>query len=471
MTTPTGYLVNATTTKDASYTDLSLLFKGLTGATKADATGFTNSAGNDLNTIFSPISTTSIDYNTNMISLTGEDLRYVFASINTPPTAFYTVTDATYFESSYVSELGSYTGVVFYIPFGSNPSGGLMTGTITFNTDVSTNIIIVGGGAGGGGLYNPSGYSNYWVGCGGGGGATITVPLSLTGNTAYSFGVGQGGFGGLSTTQPTTQPVQSPGNISWFKNGSDYYNAGGGTLNTYTTTNLVGFKTSDGGSVTTTIASGSSVPPNFIGGGGGGGGGECNYNDASSTPSYVGGTGGSYYTAGTNTNSGAAGSSSFYTSVNSNQQLYWKGGAGGNAYFQNLSLGVSTPFLTNKLTPVGGGGGGASAYSVPGNSLWFYWGYAGLGYAGAGYAGIGSGVPPGNGNNAYGYGSNANNNAYSQYTISGASNINPGPTGPAYGYGAGGGGAYNNASNTPACTGGFGGNGVVMIYWDNTKFY
>ena len=423
MTTPTtGYLVNSTTGTDASYTDLSYIFKPLVaGTTQADATGFKDSSGNDLNTVFNKLSSSStpITYNTNMISLSGQDLRYVFAPYTT--TSFYTVTAGTTY---LVLTNGDYTGLVFYIPFGSIPSSGQMTGTITFNKDVSANIIIVGGGAGGGTYYAPTYTSNIWTGCGGGGGSTITVPLTLTGNTSYSFGVGQGGLGGTK---------QSSGNTSYFNNGSSAYNAGGGTVTAPDSTS--GVQTSSGGNVT--LSSGGIAPSGFVGGGGGGGGGEQNIVDPQSFTQGAGGAGGSYY----GENEGDAGTA---VAVTNNQ---WVGGVGGNSYFQTLSNGVSVPFSTSPTMKVGGGGAGGQ---IPNST--FNCGYAGNGLGGA------------TNSNGYGYIANANNNSYTVNTVSADTYI-PG------GYGAGGGGAYNNSTNSTPCTDGYGGNGTVIIYWDNTKFY
>ena len=447
MTTPTGYLVNTTTGTDASYTDLSYIFKALVAGTiPASATGFTNSAGNDLNTIFNPKGSTSIDYNTNMISLTGEDLSQVFAPYT--PTAFYTVTGATYFESTY----SDYTGVVCYIPFGSIPSSGQMTGTITFNKAVSANIIIVGGGAGGGGYYTQvpggavPGTGNVWLGCGGGGGATITVPLTLAASNPYKFAVGQGGNGGNTYINNLTQ---TSGANSYFTNGTVSYTAGGGTVTspTASTTNI-GFQNSSGGNVKIN----GTAPAGFIGGGGGGGGGNAQITSVSYLMQGTGGTGGSNYNG---LNFGQTGSTAFYT-TNSLQNSLWVGGAGGYSYFQNSSGGVSTPFSSSVTSmPVGGGGGGGY-YITDGTGYW-------CGNAGQGSGGqsISSG---------YGWAPNANNNSYSEINLSSGGSGIPGPTGIQYGYGAGGGSPYTNFASVSPSTGGFGGNGVVIIYWDNTQF-
>jgi hypothetical protein len=428
----TGYLVNinAGTSADASYNDLSYIFKALvTGTTPAQATGFTNSAGKDLNTIFNPLSsTTTIGYNTNMISLTGQDLSQVFDPFTTTPptptTLSYTVTDATYYESFNTNT--SYRGVVFYIPYGITPTNGQMTGTITFNQNVAANVIVVGGGAGGG---TRNTLNNRWYGGGGGGGACITSPVSFTGNTSYSFAVGQGGLGGGTSD---TVSIQSSGNNSYFLNGAVYYNANGGNVTAPDT--LTGVVYSIGGSVN---VSNNSSPIGLTGGGGGGGGGEIGY--VGSWTYAAGGTGGSWNSI----NPGVAGSSAVAS---------YKGGTGGNSYFKT----VSSPFLDGSTTtPVGGGGAGGSYVDSPLTS---------------GTAGLGSGGFPYYTTKYNGWGCNANNNSYTQYTLSSGAYGVVGPTGPAYGYGAGGGATYNTSGDGTYFTGGNGGNGVVMIYWDNTLY-
>ena len=262
--------------------------------------------------------------------------------------------------------------------------------------------------------------------------------MTFEGNTTYSLLVGLGGLGG---SLASNYPIQSSGGNSYFKNGSVTYTAGGGTVLPATSSPNTGFQNSSGGMAYVSPA-GSSTPTGFTGGGGGGGGGQWNLGK-SLAGGNTGGTGGSYYSA----NAGVTGNTSFYSNPSGGVYSYY-GGTGGSSYFTTTSSGVSTPFNSNVITQVGGGGGAATATS---GSI-YYSGYAGLGYGGA----------QGSNGAAYGWANNANNNSYSQYTLSGGSSTIAGPTGLQGGYGAGGGGGYPSGN-----TGGFGGNGTVIIWWDN----
>jgi hypothetical protein len=144
------------------------------------------------------------------------------------------------------------------------------------------------------------------------------------------------------------------------------------------------------------------------------------------------------------------GSSSSYGNVSTSGAFDAYGGKGGASKF----ISVSTPFNSTTSMNFGGGGGAATYYKSSG---YYYGGAAGLGSGGL----VGSFST---------YQGNANNNSYSKYTISSTSSSSPGPTGIGAGYGAGGGATYYNTSNLQAPTGGFGGNGCVIIYWDNTLY-
>jgi len=432
----TGYLVNTGTSTNPVYTDLSDIFQPLGTGTPAAATGFTDANGNDLNTIFAPFILGCISApKTNMKIANGQDLNQVFAPLGCTSQIKYTISNGTYFES-YNSP---WRGLVFYIPFGSVNANG-MTGTISFNRDVSANIIVVGGGAGGGTYYTPNS-TNQWGGCGGGGGATIIVPLILTNNTTYNLSVGQGGRGGATSN---TTPIQSGGGASYFKKGTVLYTAGGGTVAAPLSTN--GFQNSSGGIAS--INSGP-APSGFTAGGGGGGGGEINLR--TKTQYGTGGTGGSYNAT---TNPGVKGGNAYYQDAQNGEARV--GGNGGNSYFTK----VSTPFnSTYSTTPVGGGGSATLNYTPDTKEAAFYSAFAGFGTGGAQQTEV---------NTKYtGWAPNANNNSYSSYTVSSGNSTTKGPTGLAGGYGAGGGGAVDavNQSALKGCTGGVGGNGVVMIYW------
>ena len=431
MTTPTtGYLVNITKGTDASYTDLSDIFKALPKAATilAQATGFKDSSGNDLNTIFAPfvlgLCSNSAPV-TNMISRTGNDLNTVFAPIvciapipPIPPTLEFTVKTDQAWTATQLVTATNYTAYILTTKYSYYVDS---VASFSFNRDVTANIILVGGGSGGG-TNTSATYGN-----GGGGGSCITATFNFTAGQLYPITAGVGGVGGEDNTSggaSTLTYITTSGTV--------VHSAAGGS----TALSPDGLIVGNGGSASKPLT----LPTNFAsyGGGGGGAGGF----PSSQTAEYPGGVGGF---GSSDLNKGVDGSNNYYVYANN-----FYGGVGGRSGATSIPL----PFISSSTTMyVGGGGCGGSIYyyTTGGDGRNNY-------YNGA--AGLGAGGVNGATNTTI---CNANNNSHTTYTVTNK-------TGIAGGYGAGGGATQSGDQSSDPGDQGFGGNGCVIIWWDNTQF-
>jgi len=241
----TGILVNRGTTSSPNLQDLNTIFRAYSGGDKAVATGITVPPnGQDLNALFDPIGGCTGVTGTNILT-NSRDLSELFAPIgctgSAGPTGSTGSTGSISYDCSnnnvglYTSSYYPFTGLLFYIPFGSpGVINGQLNNTITFNKTVNAVITVVGGGAGGGTLnsltYSSSTTAPNWAGCGGGGGGAFTLPFTFVAGVTYPFGIGQGGFGG-----GTNNTIQSSGYASYFgtsitDTNAPIYVAGGGTV-------------------------------------------------------------------------------------------------------------------------------------------------------------------------------------------------------------------------------------------------
>ena len=388
-------------------TDLSSIFYALssTGSTpQTTPTGFLYNAGTDA----------SPNY---------KDLIYLFSAYVDEPKAVVT----NYISSAYNKDLNAIFQRIDYTPttytvtdqtalmkytetsyngytglvFIVNSTDARVSASATITFNKTINATIIVVGGGGGG----GGYT----GGGGGGGGTTFVSQSISKDSSYNIFVGSGGAKG---------PV-------YYGNGTDGLQSNFGNYISYPGKGGNASSQCNGGA-------GGNINTNYGGGGGGGGGGayvsRTNRNSRSS-----GGT------AGTNQSGGnSAGASQGVQGVTpSGLNVYFYGGKGGNSYNQDSSGGVFLPFITSTPTIKvgGGGGGGGSAQNAPNPTLQ------------GGYCGVGDG-------GLYGY-SDDNRNGQTSF-----SSISSG-----YGNGGGGGGGDGGTAILPNYTGGNGGAGVVIIYW------
>ena len=222
------------------------------------------------------------------------------------------------------------------------------TGTITFPSNTTAQVLIVGGGGGGGGTA-----SNNEGGGGGGAGGVGVGSLTFTSNITYSISIGNGGVGGIangSTSFSTSggNTTITGGTISETANGGGY----GGHAWTYQTGGNGG---SGGG--------GNGSGNNYPGGTSTRGSGSLTYygNAGGSGPHFQSGGGGggatSIGTAGAD-NSGGNGGSGYTWTINGG--VYGGGGGGGLEGTSYATLGTGTAGSSSG----GGGNGGSSSVSA-----------------------------------------------------------------------------------------------------------
>jgi len=244
-----------------------------------------------------------------------------------------------------------------------------ITGSITFPSNVTAQVLVVGGGGGGGGTVG-----NYESAGGGGGGGVGVGSLTFTANSAYSISVGNGGTAGVGTNTTITTASTSGSNttitgtsISETARGGGYGanssnqpggNGGsGGGGNGFGVANPGGTATTGTGSLTYYGNTGGSGPNGLSGGGGGGA-----TSAGAAGADASGGNGGSGYTwtlnGGVYGGGGGGGlEGTQYATLGTG--TYGKGsGGGGNG-------GISTVSAVSGLANTGGGGGGA--YGGTGN--------------------------------------------------------------------------------------------------------
>ena len=208
------------------------------------------------------------------------------------------------------------------------------TGTITFNTTETINVLLVGGGGGGGGSYTSS--SGYTTGCGGGGGGVGYGTINFTAGETYTITVGTGGVGGYGNPN-----VNGNSTFDYAHSGNDTTISGNGVS-----------ETAFGGGLGMVVVTG------YNGGSGGSGGSGSNGGSAtkgsssttlSHSVTYYGNAGGNSYGS---SNGGGGGGGAGSAGVNVVQ-----GGAPGNG-------GNGIVFPINSQYYGGGGGGGVGQQGI-----------------------------------------------------------------------------------------------------------
>ena len=230
-------------------------------------------------------------------------------------------------------------------------------GSISFPSDVSAQVLIVGGGGGGG-------YTNSGEGAGGGGAGSVGVgQLKLVSRKTYSITVGNGGSGGIGSSNTIGKNGENSSiigdTISETANGGGYGgsniggsgqaggNGGSGGGGAAGWQNQ-GYGTSSGGSGTLTYYANNGGQGYWNGSGGSGGG--ASAAGTKPTSNSVGANGGSGYiwTINSTPYGGGGGGGAFTNS----STAYGTGGIGGG--------GTGGPNENNGTVNTGGGGGGGS---------------------------------------------------------------------------------------------------------------
>ena len=250
------------------------------------------------------------------------------------------------------------------------------TGTISFPSNTSTDVLIVAGGGGGGG-----GQVTYESAGGGGAGGVGHGTLTFAAGVSYTITVGAGGTGGIyEPFDSTSKGSGTSGSNSSIVGGSINVVANGGgrggSVKGGTNTAQAGGSSGGGagwGSTVQNNTKGTGTGLTYLGNNGG----------TTSGPNYAGSGGGGAGSAGSsgvqNGTGGAGGSGFTWTPTN---RTYGGGGGGGfvGAYFNNSptaaggaggsgggGAGGGSSVPTAGTAKTGGGGGGACSKSVVGD--------------------------------------------------------------------------------------------------------
>jgi hypothetical protein len=339
---------------EVSGNDLSYIFKPYDGDTpKVPTTNFiTTDISGDLCNIFQPYDGSSLKTNlTGFVTSASGDLCNIFQPI------LYTISsqtdNITYSERSTTD----YTGLVFDFS-GNKPNTTtnipLASAIITFNMDISVNLIIIGGGGSGAGD----------GGGGGGGGGTIDMSFNIVKGTTYNITVACG-------TSSAGLNIPIYGGNSVFNSSYVAYSGSGGYPRGYS--NPLG---GNGGGTNMTSSNEN---------GGGGGGGACGFLNNTPTVSSGGNNNSDNSNYGQN-GTFVGGSSYNYTTIpiksisvpfmNSSSIITCgggggacfnntdKGGTAGNGYggFTFETGGIGYPGNNDIHTGYGGGGGGGGSF-------------------------------------------------------------------------------------------------------------
>ena len=252
-----------------------------------------------------------------------------------PPAEWLSLQSGDSYEGGIIYKVDATTYQLWYYPE-SRTTGGIASNSTpisgTFTVDQQTQIKVYGVGGGGGGR----GENSH---AGGGGGAFTTDYFDVGNGEQFSYTVGAGGRGGVSSYTSTSVPYLGDSN-----NDST---AGGDTTFTAVAGNLV--LSATGGGVGNNVTNTSSSPDL---GAGGTGSIPNNARSIAMVPGTGGTGGGRNFQAGNGTAGGAGGgggNSSGSTGPNSNIPLWDKGGNGSGSF--------------------GGGGGAGNAPGGPGPSL------------------------------------------------------------------------------------------------------